>query len=114
MFKLLHDLYEKQMVLVFASKLQRLFVLLPADPRILMDGRLAFRFCCGFSHPFASTHSNRKPMSTLIEGQKLSEIQKSVLPSDLAKDFVKVLTSKDNEANLEMYLTQLEHSVLDS
>ncbi len=58
-----------------------------------------------FSHqPFASTP----------QGQKLLEIQKSVLPNDLAKDFVKVLTSKDNEANLEMHLTQLEHSVLDS
>jgi len=53
-------------------------------------------------------------MSTLIQGQKLLEIQKSVLPSDLAKEFVKVLTSKDNEANLEMYLTQLEDSILDS
>jgi len=53
-------------------------------------------------------------MSTLIEGQRLLEIQKSVLPSDLAKEFVKVLTSKDNEANLEMYLTQLKDSILDS
>lgn len=53
-------------------------------------------------------------MSALIEGQRLLEIQKSVLPSDLAKEFVKVLTSKDNEANLEMYLTQLEDSILDS
>ena len=82
-------------------------MLLPGDPLgILMDG--------WFSHPFASTHSNRKQMSTLIQGKKLLEIQKSVLPSDLAKEFVKVLTSKDSEANLEMYLTQLEDSILDS